>query len=80
MFFYYVYPSRLAAFTVEILMGHRALGLTGIYFKPTPNDLLEGNDKMLGYANIICDSSSCDGSLNLTLSQRFKCLLSPCDY
>ena len=34
-------------------MGHKALGLTGVYFKPTPNDLLEGNDKMLGYANVM---------------------------
>jgi integrase len=43
----------LPPLTVEILIGHRALGLTGVYFKPTPNDLLEGNDKMLGYANVI---------------------------
>ena len=34
-------------------MGHKALGITGVYFKPTPNDLLEGNDKMLGYANVM---------------------------
>ncbi len=27
-------------------MGHKALGITGVYFKPTPNDLLEGNDKI----------------------------------
>jgi hypothetical protein len=44
-------------------MGHRALGLTGIYFKPTPNDLLEGNDKMLGYANIM---------KSLTISEEHK--------
>lgn len=44
----------LPPLTVEILIGHRAsLGLTGVYFKPTPNDLLEGNDKMMGYANVI---------------------------
>ena len=34
-------------------MGHKALGITGVYFKPTANDLLEGNDKMLGYANVM---------------------------
>ena len=43
----------LPPLTVEVLMGHKALGLTGVYFKPTPNDLLEGNDKMLGYANVM---------------------------
>ncbi|MGA9940608.1 MAG: hypothetical protein WBP88_01295, partial [Nitrososphaeraceae archaeon] len=43
----------LPPLTVEVLMGHKALGITGVYFKPTPNDLLEGNDKMLGYANIM---------------------------
>ena len=53
----------LPPLTVEILMGHRALGLTGIYFKPTPNDLLEGNDKMLGYANIM---------KSLTISEEHK--------
>ena len=43
----------LPPLTVELLMGHKALGITGVYFKPTANDLLEGNDKMLGYANIM---------------------------
>ena len=42
----------LPPLTVEVLMGHKALGITGVYFKPTPNDLLEGNDKMLGYAQV----------------------------
>ncbi len=37
---------------VSMLAGHK-IGLQGIYFKPSPMDLLEGNDKMLGYANII---------------------------
>jgi integrase len=36
----------LPPLTVEVLMGHKALGITGVYFKPTPNDLLEGNDKI----------------------------------
>jgi integrase len=36
----------------EILMAHK-IGLTGIYFRPTPTDLLEGNDKMLGYVSVI---------------------------
>ena len=53
----------LPPLTVEILMGHEALGITGIYFKPTPNDLLEGNDKMLGYANIM---------KSLTISEEHK--------
>ncbi len=35
-----------------MLAGHK-IGLQGIYFKPRPIDLLEGNDKMLGYASII---------------------------
>ena len=43
----------LPPLTVELLMGHKALGITGVYFKPTANDLLEGNDKMLGYANVM---------------------------
>ena len=35
-----------ASLTVEVLKGHKALGITGMYFKHTPNDLLEGNDKI----------------------------------
>jgi integrase len=42
----------LPPLTVEFLMGHK-VGLTGVYFKPMQSDLLEGNDKMLGYANIM---------------------------
>lgn len=37
---------------VELLMGHK-LGLKGAYFRPTPRDLLEGNDKMIGYVGVI---------------------------
>lgn len=38
----------------EILMGHISGGLElESYLKPTDNDLLEGNDKMIGYADII---------------------------
>jgi integrase len=36
----------------EYLMGHRS-GLTKSYFKPTETELLEGNDKALGYAAVI---------------------------
>jgi hypothetical protein len=43
----------LPPLTVEILMGHKALGVTGVYFKPTSKDLLEGNDKMPGYVNVM---------------------------
>jgi hypothetical protein len=54
----------LPPLTVEILIGHRAsLGLTGVYFKPTPNDLLEGNDKMWGYSNVM---------KSLTISEEHK--------
>ena len=37
---------------VEMLMGHK-LGLKASYFRPTPKDLLEGNDKMIGYVGVI---------------------------
>ena len=36
----------------EMLMGHK-IGLTGAYFRPTPTDILEGNDKMLGYISVM---------------------------
>lgn len=38
----------------EYLMGHRT-GLTKSYFKPTDQELLEGNDKALGYVAAIND-------------------------
>ena len=38
----------------EYVMGHRS-GLTKSYFKPTDQELLEGNDKALGYATVIND-------------------------
>src|SRR5689334_22112625 len=38
----------------EYLMGHRS-GLTKSYFKPTDTELLEGNDKALGYVSAIND-------------------------
>lgn len=38
----------------EILMGHISGGLAlESYLKPTDNDLLEGNDKMVGYVGVI---------------------------
>jgi integrase len=38
----------------EFLMGHRSGGLAlESYTKPTEDDLLEGNDKMVGYAGVI---------------------------
>lgn len=37
---------------VELLLGHN-IALKGSYFRPTLNDLLEGNDKMLGYVAAI---------------------------
>lgn len=43
----------LSPLYVEMLMGHKAIGVSGVYILPTPKDLLEGNDKMLGYASIM---------------------------
>jgi hypothetical protein len=38
----------------EFLLGHKSGGLAiESYLKPTENDLLEGNDRMTGYAGII---------------------------
>lgn len=38
----------------EFLLGHKSGGLAiESYLKPTDNDLLEGNDKMIGYVGII---------------------------
>lgn len=39
---------------VETVMGHD-IGLKGSYFKPTPQEVLEGNDRMRGYISIIND-------------------------
>ena len=39
---------------IEFCMGH-SLGLKGRYAKPSPTDLLEGNDKNLGYISAIND-------------------------
>ena len=38
----------------EYVMGHRS-GLTKSYFKPNDMELLEGNDKALGYTTVIND-------------------------
>jgi integrase len=38
---------------VELLMGHKIPGVTASYFKPSTTDLLEGNDKMLGYVSVM---------------------------
>jgi hypothetical protein len=38
----------------EYVMGHRS-GLTKSYFKPSDMELLEGNDKVLGYVAAIND-------------------------
>lgn len=46
----------------EYLMGHRS-GLTKSYFKPTDEELLEGNDKVLGYVAAIND---------LTINEEFR--------
>jgi hypothetical protein len=46
----------------EYLMGHKS-GLTKSYFKPTDTELLEGNDKALGYTAVIND---------LTINEEFR--------
>ena len=46
----------------EYLMGHRS-GLTKSYFKPSDTELLEGNDKALGYISVIND---------LTINEEFR--------
>jgi hypothetical protein len=43
-------------------MGHRS-GLTKSYFKPTDQELLEGNDKALGYVATIND---------LTINEEYR--------
>jgi len=40
---------------IELLLGHRIKGVKDSYFKPTEGDLLEGNDKMLGYVSAVDD-------------------------
>jgi hypothetical protein len=38
----------------EIQMGHQSGGLAiESYVRPSENDLLEGNDKMIGYVGVI---------------------------
>ena len=34
---------------VEMMLGQKLPGMVNHYFKPTESDLLEGNDRMLGY-------------------------------
>ena len=46
----------------EYLMGHRS-GLTKSYFKPTESELLQGNDKALGYVAAIND---------LTINEEYR--------
>jgi len=46
--------AGMAPIYSEILMGHVSNGLAlESYVKPSDNDLLEGNDKMLGYIGVI---------------------------
>ena len=46
----------------EYVMGHKS-GLTKSYFKPTDQELLEGNDKALGYVAAIN---------NLTINEEYR--------
>jgi hypothetical protein len=46
--------NGMSSLYAEMLMGHKSGGLAlESYVKPTENDLLEGNDKMIGYVGII---------------------------
>lgn len=38
---------------IELLEGHSVNGVKNSYFKPTENDLLEGNERMRGYISAI---------------------------
>jgi hypothetical protein len=38
---------------IELLEGHSVKGVKNSYFKPTENDLLEGNERMRGYISAI---------------------------
>jgi integrase len=40
---------------IELLEGHRIRGVKDSYFKPTDVDLLDGNEKMLGYISAVDD-------------------------
>lgn len=53
--------AKMSNYRVDMLLGHK-VGLTSDYNKLTPEDLLEGNDKNLGYASamehlIICEEN-----------------------
>jgi len=50
---------------IELLEGHRVKGVKDSYFRPSENDLLEGNDKMRGYISAIND-------LTIDESQRLQ--------
>ena len=46
--------SGMSPLYAEFLMGHTSGGLAlEAYVRPTQNDLLEGNDKMIGYVGVI---------------------------
>jgi hypothetical protein len=44
--------AGMSSLYTELLMGHN-VGLKGRYIKLTPEELLEGNDKNLGYLDVI---------------------------
>jgi Phage integrase family len=51
----------------EYLMGHKS-GLTKSYFKPTDTELLEGNEKALGYVSVINDPTIVDQRRGLIMT------------
>jgi hypothetical protein len=64
----------------EILMGHTSGGLAlESYVKPTDNDLLEGNDKMIGYIGIIDALTTNDSHRLKRENQNLKSELSRFD-
>jgi integrase len=50
---------------IELLEGHSVKGVKNSYFKPTENDLLEGNERMRGYISAI-------NELTIDESQRLQ--------
>ena len=55
--------AGMDALYIEKLMGHN-IGIKGRYFLPKPAELLEGNDKKLGYISVI-DALTIDESNRL---------------
>lgn len=59
-----------------MLDGHKIrLGLKAHYFKPTPRDLLEGNDQLKGYVAAI-DALTIYNENKLPIENVLRCIMS----